>query len=152
MSTLQFSYEEFASSASTAHQALLALGKAVDASGLEKSLSELCKIRASQINGCAFCLQYHLNLARQLEIPRQQLDLIACWQETGLFSARERAALAYTEILTRTPQAPLTPELEHALHAEFSRDEMLFLSIAIATINSWNRIAGSLHFAPPAAK
>lgn len=148
----QFSYEEFSSKASAAHQAMLALGKAVDASGLEKSLSELCKIRASQLNGCAFCLQYHLNLARQLGLAKQKLDLIACWQESTIFSERERTALAYTETLTLTPQATLAPSLKHDLNAYFQRDEILFLSIAIATINSWNRIAGSLHFPAPEAK
>lgn len=91
-------YEEFAKTAS--HAALLALGKSVDESGLEKPLSELVKLRASQINGCAFCIQYHLNVARQLGVAGEKLDLVAAWREAGVFSAREMAALAWTETLT----------------------------------------------------
>lgn len=149
---MQFSYEEFVKLAGPAQQALLALGQAVDASGLDKTLTEICKIRASQLNGCAFCLQYHLNLARQLGLSQQKQDLIACWRDSPAFSARERAALAYTEALTSAPLQGISTNLQHELSAHFSREEILNLCLAIANINSWNRIAGSLHFPPPDAK
>jgi AhpD family alkylhydroperoxidase len=71
--------------------ALSQLGKAIDESGLEKSLTELIKLRASQMNGCAFCLQFHLNLARKIQLPQHKIDLLAAWRDTEIYSARERA-------------------------------------------------------------
>ncbi len=70
-------------------------------SGLDKALTELIKIRASQINGCAFCVQFHLNLARKAGVPQTKLDLVAVWRDAGVFTAREMAALAWTEALTQ---------------------------------------------------
>jgi len=132
--------------------ALKALGQAVDQSGLEKELTELIKVRASQINGCAFCLQYHLNLARKLDIAAAKLDLVAVWAETSLYSPRERAALAWTEALTRMNQRAVGDEVYRDLQAQFSQNEILFLTSAIGAINAWNRIAGGLLFTPPIPK
>ena len=143
-------YDEFAALAPAARNALTALGATVDASGLDKGLTELIKLRASQINGCAFCIQFHLNLSRKAGVAAQKLDLVAAWREAGVYDAREMAALSWTEALTRSPGDGATDAEYAALLAHFSRQEALFLTIAIGTINQWNRIAAALRFAPPA--
>jgi len=131
--------------------ALRAIGQAVEAGGLDKSLIELIKVRASQLNGCAFCLQFHLNIARKLGMPMAKLDLVATWREAAIYSARERAALAWTESLTLMAHGPIAPAAEATLRAEFEPAEIALLTSSIAAINAWNRIAGSLRFTPPAA-
>ena len=129
--------------------ALRALGKAVEDSGLDPSLVEILKIRASQVNGCAFCLQFHLNRARKLGVAPAKIDLVATWREAGIFSRREAAALAWTEALTLMADGPI-PERAYAdLESEFSAKEIAFLTAAIGLINAWNRIAGGLRFTPP---
>lgn len=143
------SYESFARLAPAARTALAALDKAVDDAGLDKSLREIIKLRASQINGCAFCVQYHLNVARKLGVPARKLDLVAVWREAGVFSPREMAALDWTEALTGMT-LEVTSELAYAqLREHFSEPEAVFLTIAIGTINQWNRIAVALRFDPP---
>lgn len=148
----RLTYEAFAKAAPEVQAALRALGKAVDESGLEKPLTELIKVRASQINGCAFCLQMHLDLARKLGVAAAKLDLVAVWREAGdRFDAREKAALAWTETLTRlTPESAADADYA-ALRAQFGEDEALFLTVAIGVINQWNRLGVALRFAPPAA-
>lgn len=126
--------------------ALRALGMAVDASGLEKTLTELIKVRASQLNGCAYCLQFHLTSARKLPIAPAKLDLVATWREAGAFSARERAALAWTEAVTLMAVQPVADVVYGDLQSQFSATEIMFLTAAIGTINAWNRIAGALQF------
>jgi AhpD family alkylhydroperoxidase len=143
-------YEAFAKTA--AYAALLALGKSVDESGLEKPLTEIAKLRASQINGCAFCIQYHLTVARRLAVPAEKLDLVAAWREAGVFTPRELAALAWTEALTLTTGEPPSDADYAALLAAFSAEEAMHLTVAIGTINQWNRIAVALRFAPPLAR
>src|SRR5262245_21872606 len=88
----RLTYETFTKTAPAAHAALIALGKAVDESGLEKELTELVKLRASQLNGCAFCLQYHLNAARRLGLASERLDLVAAWPDGDGVTARRMAA------------------------------------------------------------
>jgi AhpD family alkylhydroperoxidase len=144
-------YEDFVAKAPAAHAALLALSKTATEAGLDKSLLELVKIRASQINGCAFCLQLHLNLARKLGVAAAKLDLVAVWREAGIFGARETAALAWTETLTRLGPEAASDAQYAALRGEFSEDEALFLTVAIGVINQWNRIGVGLRFAPPDA-
>jgi AhpD family alkylhydroperoxidase len=145
-------YETFAKTAAASHAALIALGKSVDESGLEKPLTELVKLRASQINGCAFCLQYHLDRARALGIAAEKLDLLAAWREAGVFSARERTALAWTETLTRMTDEAGTDAAYEALRRRFTETEALFLTIAVGTINQWNRIGVALRFPPSLAR
>jgi AhpD family alkylhydroperoxidase len=144
----QIDYGEFERIAPAAVAALRALGKAVDESGLDKGLTELLKVRSSQLNGCAFCLQFHLNMARRLGVAPEKLDLVAVWREAGIFSERERAALAWTEVLTLAPGGDIEPR-RAALAAAFSETEIAFLTVSIGNINAWNRIAGPLGFAPP---
>jgi uncharacterized peroxidase-related enzyme len=140
-------YAEFNTSAVAVRDALLALGNAVDASGLDKTLTELMKLRVSQVNGCAFCVQYHLTVARRLAVPAEKLDLLTVWSETDLYSPRERAALAWAEALTRLDDVARATALA-ALREEFTQTEILNLTATVGTINHWNRIAIGLGFSP----
>lgn len=127
---------------------LRTLTKVIADSGLEKSLTELLKVRASQLNGCAFCLGMHVELARKAGVSQQALDLLATWPEAGVFTARERAALAWTEALTLMAQQPVAEERYAQVCAQFSPQEVAFLSSAIGLINAWNRIAGGTALRP----
>ncbi len=120
--------------------ALRALGKAVDDSGLEKTLTELIKIRASQINGCAFCIQFHLNMARKLGVEAAKLDLLAAWRETGVYSERERAALAWTEAVTQVSTQEVSDELYTLAREHFDEKGLVDLTLAVIAINGWNRL------------
>ena len=144
--------EAFYAAAPEAVEALLALGRSAEAAGLDKALLELVKLRASQINGCAFCLQLHLNVGRQAGVAAEKLDLVAVWREAGVFSAREQAALQWTEALTGLARAPASDAAYAALRAEFEERQAVFLTVAIATINAWNRIAAGFRFAPPLSR
>ena len=146
-------YEGFARLAPDVQPALRAMTKAVDESGLGKNLTELIKVRASQLNGCAFCLQFHLTLARRHGMPAAKLDLAAAWRDAGVFSAREMAALAYVEALTRLADHEVMLAAQDNVLQHFSADEARFLTIAIATINAWNRLGVALALPPqlPAA-
>jgi len=116
--------------------------------GLEKDLVELVKLRVSQINGCAFCLQFHLTLARTAKVPGAKLDLLAAWRDAGIFSTRERAALAWAETLTKLAGNTVDDADYHAVRTEFSEKEVAHLSTAIGVINVWNRISTGFAFAP----
>ena len=144
-------FAEFIKIAPDARAALSALSKAVDDSGLEKQLVELIKIRASQINGCAFCVQFHLIAARKAEVPQTKLDLVTVWREAGVFTAREMAALRWTEALTQVTPAGVSDEDYEAAGKEFNQRELTFLTAAIASINASNRIATAFKFSPPLA-
>ncbi len=141
--------QEFYKLAPDVATALRNLGTAVEASGLDPAMLELMKLRASYINGCTFCVQHHLNIARKLEISQTRLDLVGVWREAGVFTPRECAALALTEALTARLPDGLPDELWSEVLAVFSADEAAFLCSAVANINAWNRIAIALRFAPP---
>lgn len=132
-----------------ARAALSALSKAVDDSGLEKGLTELIKIRASQKNGCAFCVQFHLNAARKAGVSQTKLDLVATWRDAGVFTAREMAGLGWTETLTTITPAGVSDEAYAEVGKEFAESELAFLTAAVASINAWNRIAMAYQFTPP---
>lgn len=129
--------------------ALRALGRAVDDSGLEKTLTELIKIRTSQINGCAYCLQYHLNVGRKEGLAPTKVDLVATWRDVDVFSDRERAALGWAEALTLMARDHVSDAAYVELRTHFSELEITFLTAAVGAINAWNRIAGALQFTPP---
>jgi len=131
-----------------AHAGLTALSRSVDESGLEKSLTELIKLRASQINGCAFCASFHLNALRKLGASQEKVDLLPVWRDAGVFSDREMAALAWTETLTNVSSTAASNAAYSALLDQFSESEATFLCVAIATINAWNRLGVALRFAP----
>ena len=143
-------YEDFVARAPSVAAALRELSKTGEA-GFDKRLVELIKVRASQITGCAFCVQFHVNLARKLGVPAAKLDLVAAWREAGVFDARESAALAWTETLTRLKPEAASDADYAALRAQFSEDEALFLTVAVGVINQWNRIGVALRFTPPPA-
>jgi AhpD family alkylhydroperoxidase len=122
-------------------KAMMALEAAVSKLPLEKSLIELVKLRASQINGCAFCIDMHTaDAIKGGETPRR-LFAVTAWREAPFFTDRERAALAWTESLTQLSLTHAPDEDYALLSAEFSPKEMVDLTVAISTINSWNRLA-----------
>jgi AhpD family alkylhydroperoxidase len=144
----RLTFEDFIKIAPGAQAALLALGKVVEDSGFDKSLTELVKLRASQINGCAFCVQYHLGVARKLGVAEEKLGLIAAWKESGIFSDKECAALSWAESLTEISRDGASDDDYAAVRKQFSESEVVFLTVAIGTINSWNRIAVAFGFPP----
>ena len=121
-------------------QPWLDFGKSVLAAGLEPSLMELVKIRASQINGCAFCLHMHTAAARKAGETEERLYLLDAWRESPLYSDRERAALAWTEALTRVAETRAPDEDYQALADHFTEQERVTLTLLIVAINGWNRI------------
>ena len=129
--------------------ALRSLGKAVDDAGIDKRLIELIKIRVSQVNGCAYCLKLHSDWARHAGVPEIQIGLVATWRDAACFNDQERAALAWAESLTTMATQHVSDDLHEQAAGNFSETELAALTVAIATINAWNRIAGSLRFAIP---
>lgn len=134
----------YAKIAPDAYKALIGVESYVQGSGLELSLVELVKMRASQINGCAYCLDMHSKTARGNDETEQRLYLLSGWQETTLYSPRERAALAWTEALTLLPEGHAPDAAYDPLLAHFSEKEIVDLTVLIAQINSWNRLAVGL--------
>ena len=122
-------------------KAFFAFSTQVEASGLEKSLVELVKIRASQINGCANCLNMHTYEARQHGETEQRIAVLPAWREAPVFSDRERAALAWTEHLTLVAEKRAPADIYAAVDAQFSKEEQVKLTMMINVINAWNRIA-----------
>ncbi|MFK0684303.1 carboxymuconolactone decarboxylase family protein [Ochrobactrum sp. BD67] len=122
-------------------QAMIELEKAVSEGGLEYSLYELVRIRASQINGCAYCIHMHTRDARKAGETEERLYLVAAWRESPLFTPRERAALAWTEALTLVAETRAPDEDFEALKEHFTDEEIVKLSMAINVINTWNRVA-----------
>jgi AhpD family alkylhydroperoxidase len=131
------------------YNAVLALSQLAGKAGLDKELLELVKIRASQINGCAFCVQYHILQAENLGVPTDKLNLVVVWREAPQFSPRERAALAWTEALTQLGSG-VSDEIYADATAEFSEKELAYLTSAVAVINVWNRYGVAYRWTPPA--
>jgi AhpD family alkylhydroperoxidase len=132
--------------------AMYALGKYLAKCGLEAKLLELVKTRASQINGCAFCLDMHAKDARAAGETEQRLYTLSAWRETPFFSERERAALAWTEAVTQISHGGVSEELFAEARKQFSEKELVDLTWAVAAINAWNRIAISFHMVPGSYK
>ena len=129
--------------------ALLALEKQVTSSGLEQSVIELVKIRASQINGCAYCIHMHTQDARKHGETEQRLYLLNAWREAPVYTERERAALAWTEAVTLISETHAPDDVYEQVRAQFSEAETVNLTMLIATINAWNRLAISFRSVPP---
>lgn len=124
-----------------ATKGLIELERYVAGSGLELSLYELVKLRASQINGCAYCIDMHSKDARKAGETEQRLYALTAWEETPFFTKRERAALAWTEAMTMISEIHISDELYEQVAEQFSEKEHVALSMAIVAINSWNRLA-----------
>lgn len=133
--------------------AQLAVSNASRQLGLDPALLELVKIRASQLNGCAFCLELHTREARAAGESEPRLHLLAAWPESPLYTDRERAALAWTEAVTLVATSRVPDDVYALARAAFSEAELVRLTLAITVINSWNRFAvafRAVHPLPPA--
>ncbi len=129
-------------------KAMMAVEAAIRGSGLEHSLLELVKMRASQINGCAFCLHMHATEARAAGETEMRLYMLNAWRESDLYTGRERAALAWTESLTRLSETG-APDTDYDLvRTSFTDTEQVNLTLAIGAINLWNRLQVGLRVAP----
>ena len=133
-------------------KALGALEAHVQGTGLEQSLIELVKTRASQINGCAFCINMHTQDARKHGETEQRLYLLNAWREAPVYTDRERAALAWTEALTLIAQTHAPDADYEAMRAQFSEAEAVNLTMLIGAINAWNRVAIGFRAVHPVAK
>jgi AhpD family alkylhydroperoxidase len=133
-------------------KALVAVEDQIKASGLEQSLIELVKTRASQINGCAFCINMHTADARKYGETEQRLYLLNAWRESPLYTERERAALGWTEALTLISETHAPDEDYEAMRAQFSEAEAVNLTVLIGAINAWNRVAIGFRSVHPVAK
>ena len=120
----------------------------VDDCGLEHLLLELVKMRASQINGCAYCLDMHSKAARAAGETEQRLFLLDAWREAPMYSARERAALEWTEAVTRVTDGHVPDEVFRSVREHFSEEELANLTLAIVAINGWNRICIAFRVVP----
>ena len=132
---------DYRKAAPDAFKAMLELEAGVHRSGLEKSLIELVKMRASQINGCGYCLDMHSKDARASGETEQRLYLLPAWREAPFYSARERAALAWTEAVTQVSTNDLSDELYAQVREQFDEKGLVELTLAIIAINGWNRMA-----------
>ena len=149
MSHARSEYKDFKTQAPDAYEIVRNLGQLAAKAGIDKQLLELIKLRASQINGCAFCVQFHILQGESLGIAADKLNLVVVWREAPQFSARERAALAWTEALT-TLTGGVGDEVYAQARAEFSEQELTYLTSAIASINVWNRFGVAYRWTPPA--
>src|SRR3954464_11667989 len=120
--------------------AMLGLEKQVSKGGLDNKLLHLVRMRASQINGCAYCLDMHSKDARANGETEQRLYGLNAWRESPYYSARERAALEWTEALTLVSESHVPDEVYERVREQFSEDELVHLSLAIVAINGWNRL------------
>ena len=124
-----------------AYKAMLGLEQYLHQCGLEESLIHLIKLRASQVNGCAYCLDMHWKDLRAIGEPEQRLYSLNAWQECPYYTARERAALAWTEAVTRVTEGHVPDTAYEEARAHFSDKELADLTFAVATVNAWNRLS-----------
>lgn len=129
-------------------RALIGLETHLARSGLEKPLRELVKLRASQLNGCAFCIEMHWRDARKEGEDERRLYLLSAWRESPGYSDRERAALAWTEAVTDLANGHVSDEVFTAVRPHFSDKELADLTLAVAAINAWNRMSISFRAVP----
>lgn len=140
----------FAKAAPDAYKALSSVSQYLtEDSGLEADLIHLLNLRASQINGCAYCVDMHTKEARRDGMSEQKMHLVSVWREAPVFNARERALLGWTEALTQVSQTRAPDADYDALRACFSEAEMTKLTVAIGVINAWNRLCVGFRALPP---
>ena len=141
---------DFYKASPEAIKVMLAFSAGTEKLGLEKSLLELVKLRASQINGCAFCVDMHSADARKGGETERRLYAVSVWHETPFFTPRERAALAWTEAVTLISTSHAPDDVHAALDAQFTQKEQMDLTLAISMINCWNRLAIAFRKMPDA--
>jgi AhpD family alkylhydroperoxidase len=134
-----------------AYKAMLGLQLYVNGTGLEPLLQGLVKIRASQIDGCAFCLHMHTRDARKDGESQERLDLVSAWREAPVFSSRERAALEWTEAVTLVADTHVPDDVYEMARAEFSEQELVDL-MAVVAINGWNRLMVAFRVPPAVSR
>ena len=130
-------------------KAMMALEASLAASGLDPVLMDLVRLRASQINGCAYCIHLHSTHLRKRGEPEMRLYMLNAWRESSLYSDRERAALGWTEALTRLAETKAPDADYDALKAAFSPEEQVQLTLLIGAINAWNRLQVGFRVAHP---
>ena len=139
---------DYYSASPKAMKAMIAMEALTSNLSIEPALLHLIKIRASQLNGCAFCTDMHSVDARRLGETDRRLYSIVVWRDSGFFNARERAALAWTEAVTLLSESHVPDDVYTQAREQFSEGEMVDLTIAVTTINSWNRLAVSFRQTP----
>ncbi len=139
---------DYAKVAPGLRDAMMTLEKYVHSSGLEPSLLELVKVRASQINGCAYCIDMHTKDARARGETEQRLYALSAWRETPFFTDRERAALEWTESLTLISRDQVPDHVYESVRRQFGEKELADLTMAVVAINGWNRFAISFRAVP----
>lgn len=139
---------DYGSIASEGIQAMRQLENYVHGCGLELDLLELVKFRASQINGCAFCIDMHTKDARAAGETEQRLYALTAWRETPFFTVRERAALAWTEAVTQVSTSGVPDDVYEQARQHFEEKELVDLTLAVVAINGWNRMAISFRKIP----
>ncbi|MBS1579347.1 MAG: carboxymuconolactone decarboxylase family protein [Bacteroidetes bacterium] len=128
-----------------AFDAMISLEKALEKSGLDKKLYELVKTRASQINGCAYCINMHVRDAMKIGETAQRLFLLDAWRETELYTPKERAVLALTEAMTKIAGTQVSDEVYDEAAKHLTEKELAAVIMAVVAINGWNRIAITTH-------
>ena len=128
--------------------AMIGLERYLTTCGLEPALLELVKVRASQINGCAYCIDLHTRDARAHGEREQRLYTLSAWRDTPFYSERERAALAWTEAVTLVAEGQVPDEVYESVRQQFSEQELVNLTLAVVTINGWNRFGISFRTVP----
>ncbi len=129
-------------------EAMRGLETYVSQTGLEESLLDLVRLRASQINGCAYCIDMHTKDARLRGETEQRLYALSAWEETSFYSERERAALAWTEAVTLIAETSIPDEVYERVRQQFSEKELVDLTMAVIAINGWNRLAVGFRTVP----
>ena len=130
------------------YEAVIGLERYIHSVGFDDRFLELIKLRASQINGCAFCVDMHARRLRELGEPNERVDAVAAWSEGPFFSDRERAALAWTEAVTLLAEDHVPDSAYGKARAEFDETELVNLTMVVATINVWNRLAVAFRAVP----
>jgi len=139
---------DFYAAGPDAIKAMAGLEKHIGKSGLEKPLVELVRLRASQINGCAYCVDLHATDARNAGESERRLASLVVWREGTFFNARERAALEWTEALTLVAESHVPDEVWNRVKPHFTPEELVDLTLLVTTINAWNRFAISFRKTP----
>jgi AhpD family alkylhydroperoxidase len=139
---------DYSKASPAALKAMYALQVAVNTSGLEPSLQELIKLRVSQINGCAFCIDMHFREAKAKGEKEERLYLLDAWRESPVYTDRERAALAWAEAVTLVSQTHVPDDVFAEARKHFDESELVNLTLAVVAINGWNRFSISFRVMP----